>query len=69
MGYRKVAVYNLTGGLLWAAAVAILGYLAGAGYRVVEQRLGLGSEVLLGLVAIAGVVALPRARRRRHAHR
>ncbi|HEV7756084.1 MAG TPA: DedA family protein [Mycobacteriales bacterium] len=69
MGYRTFAVYNLTGGLLWAAAVAILGYLAGAGYRVVEQRLGLGSEVLLGLVAIAGVVALPRARRRRHAHR
>ncbi|HEV7825805.1 MAG TPA: DedA family protein [Mycobacteriales bacterium] len=69
MGRREFAVYNLAGGLLWAAAVAILGYLAGAGYRVVEQRLGLGSAAVAGLVAIAGAAAVLRERRRREAHR
>jgi membrane-associated protein len=69
MHYREFALYNVAGGLLWAAAVAILGYLAGAGYRIVEQRLGLGTEILVGLVAIAGVVGLLRARRRRVEHR
>ena len=64
MGYRQFAVYNIAGGLLWAASVATVGYLAGAGYRVVEQRLGLGSEILVGLVAITGVAALLRARYR-----
>jgi membrane-associated protein len=69
MGYREFAVFNIAGGLLWAAAVAILGYLAGAGYHAVEQRLGLGSEIVLGLVALAGVVTWLRRRSRRHDRR
>ena len=67
MRYREFAVYNLAGGVLWAAAVAFLGYLAGAGYRVVEQRLGVGGEILAGLVVLAGLAALLRTRRRRSA--
>jgi undecaprenyl-diphosphatase len=67
MGYREFAVYNVAGGLLWAASVASLGYLAGAGYQLVEQRLGLGSELLLGLVVVAAVAAvLWRRHRREH---
>lgn len=55
---------NLAGGSLWAATVAVAGYLAGASYRILERRLGLGSEILLALVVVAIVVVVVRARRR-----
>ncbi|MGW7681586.1 DedA family protein [Kribbella sp. NPDC054772] len=51
-------VANVVGGTIWAVLVAGGGYLAGASYRALEQRLGVVSGVLLGLVVIAIVVAL-----------
>lgn len=64
MSQRSFTVANLAGGALWATAVAVAGYLAGASYRVLERRLGLGSEVVMAVVVIVVLVAVIRARRR-----
>ncbi|WP_431729146.1 DedA family protein [Verrucosispora sp. TAA-831] len=60
---------NVTGGLLWAAAVSVLGYLGAASYRYLERELGIGTEALLGLVVLGGLLALARRRRRRRQNR
>lgn len=64
--FRSFLLANLAGGISWASAVALLGYGAGAGYRSVEHRLGLGSEVLLGVFAALVLVWVVR---RRHIRR
>ncbi|MFF0175946.1 DedA family protein [Micromonospora profundi] len=45
---------NLAGGLVWATAVATLGYLGAASYRYLERELGIGEWALLTLI-VAGV--------------
>lgn len=62
---RSFLLANLIGGVTWASTVALLGYGAGAGYRSVEHRLGLGSEVLLGFFAVLVVVWVVRRRHTR----
>lgn len=47
---------NAAGGTVWAVAVTLLGYLAGAGYRQVEQQLNIGSGVLFGGLALTAVL-------------
>ncbi|MGY0007221.1 DedA family protein [Micromonospora sp. I033] len=61
---RAFTVANLAGGALWAVAVTVLGYLAGASFRLLERRLGWGGEALLAVVVLVVVVRLVRARRR-----
>lgn len=58
-------VANVVGGVIWAVLVAGGGFLAGASYRVLEQRLGVVSGVLLGVFAVTLTVVLV-VRRRRH---
>ncbi|MGR6320454.1 DedA family protein [Micromonospora soli] len=60
---RAFTVANVAGGALWAATVAVLGYLAGASYRLLERRLGWGGEAVLALVLLLVVVRVIRARR------
>lgn len=60
---RAFTVANLAGGGLWAVTVALLGYLAGASFRLLERRLGWGGEALLALVVLVVAVRLVRARR------
>ncbi|MDZ5442171.1 VTT domain-containing protein [Micromonospora sp. 4G57] len=60
---RTFTLANITGGAIWAATVAGLGYLAGASYRLLERRLGLGGEVLLAVVLLAIAVRIWRGRR------
>ncbi len=62
---RRFTTANVVGGALWAGAVALAGYLAGASYAVLERRLGIGSEVLLAALAVLVVVFVLYARRRR----
>ncbi|WP_371402654.1 hypothetical protein OHA10_32795 [Kribbella sp. NBC_00662] len=50
--------------MIWAVLVAGGGFLAGASYRVLEQRLGRASGVLLSGFAVTVIVA-PVVRRRR----
>jgi undecaprenyl-diphosphatase len=68
---RRFTIANVTGGGLWASAVAVAGYLAGASYAVMARRLGLGSEVLLTVTVV--IVALwvlhARGRARRNQER
>jgi membrane-associated protein len=54
---------NVVGGLVWAVAVAVLGYAAGASYRVLEDRLRIGGEVLFAVVAVLVVYGVWRRRR------
>lgn len=65
LGRRRFLVANLVGGVTWATAIALIGYGAGAGYRTAERRLGLGSEILLGVLVILVVIWVLRTRRRR----
>ncbi|WP_091344710.1 DedA family protein [Micromonospora rhizosphaerae] len=59
---RTFTLANVTGGALWAVTVAVLGYLAGASYRLLERRLGLGGEVVLALVVVLVLVRVWRGR-------
>jgi membrane-associated protein len=69
MRQRAFTVANALGGIVWATAVALAGYAAGASYKVLESRLGLAANILLGVVVgLVGVVwALAVVRRRRTA--
>jgi membrane-associated protein len=56
---------NSAGGLVWASAVAVLGYLAGASFRKVESGLSLGGSGLLAAVLVLALAALVVRRVRR----
>lgn len=63
---RTFTLGNATGGVVWGVSVALLGYLAGAGYRQVEHRLNLGGGIALGgLLVVLGVFSLVKHLRRR----
>lgn len=64
LGRLRFTVANVLGGALWATTMALVGYLAGASYRALESRIGIGSDILAGLVVLALVAWLWRARRR-----
>ncbi|WP_165521964.1 DedA family protein [Micromonospora zingiberis] len=55
---------NVTGGLLWATAVSLLGYLGAASYRYLERELGIGTYALLAVIAVVAVLTFWRHRRR-----
>ncbi|MDM4719493.1 DedA family protein [Micromonospora sp. WMMA1363] len=59
---------NLAGGLPWAAAVALLGYLGAASYRYLERQLGIGELVLLAVIAAGVAVKAWRRRQVRLGH-
>ncbi len=67
MPYRTFAVWNVSGGLLWAGGSVVLGYLAGTGWRTLEHRLTVGGLVLAGIVVLALVVLVLIRRRRQRA--
>src|SRR5260221_5345603 len=48
--------YNVAGGALWGAGMAVLGSLAGASYHRVEKIAGRAGLVLLALIVV-GLVA------------
>lgn len=65
--WRVFLPFNVAGGALWATAVALLGYLAGAGLRTAERRLGLASEIVLAAVIVIGLAVVLLRRRQRTA--
>ncbi len=68
LSWRRFLPYNLLGGMIWASVVAALGYLAGASLTVVQDQLGMASNIIFGLVAAVGLVVWLRTHfRRRHA--
>ena len=68
VGRHRFTIANIIGGAVWATAVAVAGYLAGASYTVLERRLGLGSEALLAATVVLVVTwSLLNRHRGRHA--
>jgi membrane-associated protein len=67
MPYRRFLVFNAAGAALWASAVVVGGYLAGASWQRVQTYLGQASLVVGIAVAvlIAAVVAARWRKRRR----
>jgi membrane-associated protein len=65
MHYPRFLAANILGGVGWAVACTILGYLAGAHFHTVEKALGNASSALLALIAVALVVRYVVQRRRR----
>ena len=60
MTYRTFLPWNVLGGVTWAAAFAILGYLAGSQYQRIEHYANYAGLALLALIV---AVALVRRRR------
>ncbi len=59
--YRTFAVWNVLGGGLWAVTFAMVGFVAGEGWRTVEAAAKRASLVLLLIVVlVAGIVLLGR---------
>ncbi len=63
--YRTFAIYNAATGVVWGVAYALLGYLAGSAYTVIERRVGTGLAVALAVlvVTVAVIWAVRRHRR------
>jgi membrane-associated protein len=64
MPYARFLAWNAAGGLIWGVGVVLLGFFAGASYRMVEQVLGQGGAVLLTVLVAAAAIAWLRRRRR-----
>jgi len=59
--YRTFALYNAAGGAIWASGFVLLGYVAGTGWRQVEQVAKRASLLLLvALIATAALVLVVR---------
>jgi membrane protein DedA with SNARE-associated domain len=68
MPYRRFLAYNAAGGLIWAVSFTMLGYLAGASYRQVENIAGRAGQLILVVVVMA-IVGFAVVRRRRELQR
>jgi membrane-associated protein len=62
MHVRPFTTANIAGGALWATTMAVAGYLAGASFRLLEHRLGVAGEILLGVIVLTLVVLAVRHR-------
>jgi membrane-associated protein len=63
MRHAVFTMANVAGGLVWAVVITGLGYVAGASYRALEDRLRIGSKVLFAVLAALVVYAVWRRRR------
>jgi membrane protein DedA with SNARE-associated domain len=68
MPYRRFLAYNAAGGLMWAVSFTMLGYLAGASYRQVENIAGRAGQLILVVVVMA-IVGFAVVRRHREFQR
>lgn len=68
MHYGKFLAYNVGGGVVWAVACVIGGYLAGNSYQTIEKAFGPGTAALALAAALIGVIIWRvRGHRRRRA--
>lgn len=66
MNYGKFFVYNALGGIVWGAAVVLLGYFGANSYQKLEALVGRGSAILVAVVA-AVILVVWRVRSKRRA--
>ncbi|MDQ0662442.1 membrane-associated protein [Arthrobacter ulcerisalmonis] len=70
MPYGRFLAWNAMGGLVWGTGFVLLGFLAGNSYEAVAQAAGRDLAVVIGLVAVAALIAWHiRSRRRRQRRR
>lgn len=68
MPFWRFQLFSAVGGLLWAAAIGVAGYLLGSNLALLEtlvRAIGLGGAVILALIALVLFVARERATRPR----
>jgi membrane protein DedA with SNARE-associated domain len=64
MSYRKFAIYDALGAVLWTIGFVTLGFVLGASWRVAEKWIGRTGFIIAGLMVLVMVVTWVR---RRHA--
>lgn len=52
MPYRRFAIWNFTGGIIWGALFVTLGFIAGSSYEELAHVVGRGAAVVVGVVVI-----------------
>jgi membrane protein DedA with SNARE-associated domain len=52
MPYRRFAIWNFTGGIIWGALFVTLGFIAGSSYEELAHAVGRGAAVVVGVVVI-----------------
>jgi membrane-associated protein len=56
MRYPKFLAFNAAGGLVWGAAVVLVGYLAGNSYATIEKTFGRATALIVLAVVVIAVV-------------
>lgn len=56
MPYRTFLAWNAFGGLIWGTGFVVLGWLAGESYHRVEQYVGRGIAVVIGILVVVGLI-------------
>lgn len=64
MSYRRFAIYDALGAVLWTIGFVTLGFVLGASWRVAEKWIGRTGFIIAGLVVLVVMVTWAR---RRHA--
>ncbi|MFI2753735.1 DedA family protein [Cellulomonas sp. P22] len=65
MPYGTFLAWNVVGGVSWGIVMVLVGYVAGASFAAVEQRLGRDVALVLALVVVVALVIWS-VRRRQH---
>ncbi len=63
MTYRKFAVYNIAGGVLWVLSMTLVGYFLGRTVPNIEKNIHLVVAVVIFLSLLPGIIAWLRTRR------
>jgi undecaprenyl-diphosphatase len=63
MPYRRFLLYNALGGVVWAAALVLLGYFLGESWSVAERWIGRVGLMIGVIVVVATALWLHRVRR------
>jgi membrane protein DedA with SNARE-associated domain len=64
MPYRKFAVFNVAGGVIWGTTFVLLGYAAGNSYKKVESVAGRGGAMAAAVIVV-GFLAFRHFRKHR----
>ncbi len=66
MPYRRFAIWNFTGGIIWGALFVTLGFVAGNSYEELAHAVGRGAAVVVGAVVVV-ILAVWQIRKHRTA--
>lgn len=65
--WKKFLFYNASGAVVWATAVASVGYFLAYSWETLERWIGHSGFIALGIVAVIAIIALVRHQRERQA--